>query len=154
MQTKGGYDGKLLHGEYTSFYLSDNLKEKGWFCKGLKCGKWIQWYENGKIKETGHWKNGLRNGKTQSFNINGEKLMVAEYEDDQLDGTVMTFEGDKMTSCKKYDEGKELITGEKESCSDKGKCCDKTHAAWIKMKEKIKKIFAKKDTDTNQKKVE
>src|ERR1041385_2738163 len=29
--TDGGFDGKLLHGEYKSFYLDKNLKEQGNF---------------------------------------------------------------------------------------------------------------------------
>src|SRR5687768_1768458 len=41
METKGGYDGKLLDGDYTAFYLSNAIKEKGAFNKGLKNGKWI-----------------------------------------------------------------------------------------------------------------
>ncbi len=41
MSTKGGYDGKLLHGQYSSFYLNSNLKEKGKYHMGLiKLEKW------------------------------------------------------------------------------------------------------------------
>jgi len=38
LQTKGGYEGKILDGPYISFYLSGNLKEKGTFKMGLKNG--------------------------------------------------------------------------------------------------------------------
>ncbi len=31
METKGGFDGKLLHGTYRSFYLNDQLFESGEF---------------------------------------------------------------------------------------------------------------------------
>src|SRR3954463_14354625 len=35
-ETRGGYDGRMLDGPYTSYYLSDNLKEKGVFKNGVK----------------------------------------------------------------------------------------------------------------------
>ena len=58
MQTKGAYDGKLIDGLYTSFFLSNNLKEKGTFKNGLKNGKWISWYNSGKIDEITNWSYG------------------------------------------------------------------------------------------------
>lgn len=50
-QTRGGYDGRILNGAYTAFYLSGNLKEKGRFKNGLKHGKWTVWFEDGQLKE-------------------------------------------------------------------------------------------------------
>src|SRR5437868_4522997 len=51
LETKGGYDGHLLHGSYSSFYGNNNLRQKGKFRKGLKEGKWISWYADGRINE-------------------------------------------------------------------------------------------------------
>ena len=49
--TQGGFDGRLLHGDYICFYPNHALKEKGIFKNGQKSGQWIGWYNTGKIKE-------------------------------------------------------------------------------------------------------
>jgi len=71
--TQGGYEGNLLHGEYTEFYLSEQLKSKGNFKNGLKDGEWKSWYENGNIEEIIHWKNGRINGKVIKYTGDGTK---------------------------------------------------------------------------------
>ncbi|WP_259071779.1 toxin-antitoxin system YwqK family antitoxin [Mucilaginibacter sp. X4EP1] len=57
--TQGGFSGKLLDGQYSEFYLSKNLKEQGFFKKGLKQGPWKSWNEDGTLKEQTKWKNGV-----------------------------------------------------------------------------------------------
>jgi hypothetical protein len=109
METKGGYDGKLLHGDYASFYLNNNLKEKGLFKNGLKHGKWVEWFSNGKIKEITQWRNGLREGSCTSFNEIGEKVKEERYSNDLLHGTIINYENEKVVSTKKYRKGKEII---------------------------------------------
>src|SRR6218665_1209092 len=52
MHTQGGCEGKLLNGQFTSFYISNSLKEKGTFKQGLRNGEWICWFDNGMISET------------------------------------------------------------------------------------------------------
>jgi antitoxin component YwqK of YwqJK toxin-antitoxin module len=47
-ETQGGFDGKLLHGEYKAFFLDNQLKEWGSFSNGLKTGEWKYWHTNGK----------------------------------------------------------------------------------------------------------
>ena len=47
--TAGDYSGRLLDGEYKSFFPKGDLKEKGEFKKGLKSGQWKSWYENGTV---------------------------------------------------------------------------------------------------------
>ena len=49
-QTNGGYDGKLLHGEYKVTDLERGLLEQGNFRMGRKWGNWYTWYPNGKLK--------------------------------------------------------------------------------------------------------
>jgi hypothetical protein len=109
IETKGGYDGKLLHGEYSSFYLNSNLKEKGQFRKGLKHGKWISWYDNGSIKDITMWKNGEKNGIYRSFTSNGEPVLEARFADDKIHGKVTSFENGKILSIRKYRKGKEVV---------------------------------------------
>lgn len=84
MDTQGGYEGKLLHGEYVSFYQSNNnLKEKGKFKKGLKQGFWNSWNENGKISRISRWKNGQLNGRYKTYDNNGSLLSEKRYKKDK-----------------------------------------------------------------------
>src|SRR3954471_4133174 len=62
METKGGYDGKLIHGYYKSFYLNNQLRESGEIKYGVKHHEWRNWYNDGKLKEVSTWKNGRKNG--------------------------------------------------------------------------------------------
>jgi antitoxin component YwqK of YwqJK toxin-antitoxin module len=57
--TQGGFSGQLLNGRYTEYYLNKNLKEQGFFKKGLKSGIWKTWNEDGIIKQTSNWKLGV-----------------------------------------------------------------------------------------------
>ncbi|MDF2432858.1 MAG: hypothetical protein JWP44_2489 [Mucilaginibacter sp.] len=56
--TQGGYNGKLLDGNYMEYYPDKSLKEQGYFIRGLKNGLWKTWNEDGTLKESVHWKSG------------------------------------------------------------------------------------------------
>lgn len=114
MLTKGGFDGKLLHGNYAAFYLNSNLREKGTFRKGLKQGKWITWYENGSIKDITYYKNGARTGVYRSFDPEGNPVLEARFRNDELHGTMKTYENGKLLSTKKYRNNEEVIKRPKE----------------------------------------
>ena len=81
MSTQGGYDGKLLHGDYVSFYENKQLKEKGQFTYGLKNGRWTGWYENGKVKAVSHWSEGQLNGVLREYSWSGEMVRRQMYDD-------------------------------------------------------------------------
>jgi antitoxin component YwqK of YwqJK toxin-antitoxin module len=49
-QTVGGYDGKLLHGEYKVTDPEQRLLEQGNWRMGRKWGNWYTWYPDGKLK--------------------------------------------------------------------------------------------------------
>ncbi len=78
-ETKGGFDGKLLHGEYTEYYDTKDLKRKGIVKKGLKKGKWKSWYKNGQISEITYYKNGLRHGKYVRYTSTGALATKGKY---------------------------------------------------------------------------
>lgn len=86
--TKGGFYGKLLHGDYISFFVTDQMLEKGKYKKGVKQGEWMLWNRNGSINKVVNWKDG------------------------RLHGITRTYKGDKVLTEKNYDDGK-LLTGEK-----------------------------------------
>ena len=108
LETKGGYDGKLLHANYTAFYLSENLEEKGFFDYGLKTGKWTMWYENGQLKEIINWNNGLLNGKSKYFDNKGQLLSEVNYKRGLLHGDKITYSDNKVIETKNYKNGKEV----------------------------------------------
>lgn len=60
--TKGGYAGRLLHGEYKVFYPDKSLRESGYFRYGLKDGTWKTWYPDGSAESVSYWKNGKMKG--------------------------------------------------------------------------------------------
>jgi MORN repeat variant len=109
MSTMGGYDGHLLDGIYTCFYDNNSLKEKGYFCKGLKAGNWMEWFENGKIKEESNWSNGLRNGVTITYNEDGVLKSKENYKNDKYNGAVIQYDGGQIISKKIYKNGVEKI---------------------------------------------
>ena len=51
IETKGGYEGKLIHGKYAAFYLNNQLKEPGQINYGLKTKEWKYWFSDGKFRE-------------------------------------------------------------------------------------------------------
>ena len=144
METKGGYDGKILNGSYTSFYLSSNLKEKGSFKNGLKNGEWITWFENGKINEITTWRKGVRSGSYKKNDNDGSLLSEACYKNDKLNGYQINYKDGKIIEQKKYKNGKEIIKKPKESSATDVVSAQPKNRFQIG-KEKIKNIFRKKE---------
>jgi hypothetical protein len=154
IQTKGSYDGKLLSGSYSSFYLSGNLKEKGIFKKGLKNDEWITWNKDGQINEINTWKNGVKNGICKKFDVNGNLISVAGFKNDQLNGCQTTYTDGKISSQKKFKNGVEVV-----EMADT--TMDVERSIFVTIKGKVQSIFKKKDkkdvtptTKTEKKKAE
>lgn len=144
METKGGYDGKILNGSYTSFYLSSNLKEKGSFKNGLKNGEWITWYENGKISEVITWRKGVKVGRYMNSDNNGNLLTEAYYKSDKLNGYQTNYKNGKITEKKKYKNGIEIIKKQKEATTTDA-ISEKPKNKFKITTEKVKSIFKKKE---------
>ena len=107
-RTRGGYDGKLLHGVYTEFYLNKNLKEKGQFRYGLKNKEWKSWYINGEYKEICDWSKGKRKGNCRLFNEDGKLSEERSYRDDLLHGKCINYTKGSDPEILKYKNG-ELV---------------------------------------------
>lgn len=117
--SRGGYGGELLHGNYTSYYIDQNLQQKGEFKKGLKVGSWKSWYPNGERKEVSIWKNGQRNGKFMIYRPNGTLYQSGEYKKDKIKGKVTTYdESGKKLSVPKATKKKSEATLKKEAKKD------------------------------------
>lgn len=97
-RTQGGIGGKPLTDIYHKYDMDDNLKEVGYFEKGLKTGEWKTWHKNGTIKSIENWKNGEIKGKARYFNADGS--LIAE---------------GRMKNNNKHGRWKELRDGEMES---------------------------------------
>ena len=111
--TKGGYDGALLNGEYTAYYLSKQLKEKGMFDKGLKTGIWKTWYESGEISETSSFKKGVLHGEYKKYDEQGNTALEANYKNGVLNGETKSYANGKLLKTTLYKNGEEVILEEK-----------------------------------------
>ena len=110
IETKGGYDGKLLHGYYKSFYLNSQLKESGEIKYGIKHNEWRIWYSDGKLREISTWKNGRKNGKYEVYNDNGFLMAKGSFKNDLLHGKFYTYDNfGRITEEKKYRNGIEVL---------------------------------------------
>lgn len=160
METKGGYSGRLLHGNYTSFYDNKNLKEKGRFSGGLKSGKWMKWYDNGKIMEIVNWKSSRKNGKYKLYNEMGEVVLEANFSNDKLNGKTVSYHAGKILSVKNYKNGDEIIEKTEGGNVEKKKPEDKAVKSNTKKKERdkkplkdrLKELFRKKEANPDKQK--
>ena len=111
METKGGFDGKLIHGSYRSFYLNNQLKEKGEVKYGLKHKEWKYWYSDGTLKEVIHWKNKIKNGTYYLYNDYGQLMAKSTFKKNKLNGRFYTYgTNGKIIEKKKYKNGDEIIS--------------------------------------------
>lgn len=78
-QSKGGYSGNLLHGDYTRYYITNQLSEKGVFSFGLKVKEWKSWFKNGQLKSVCNWKNGRLSGNYTLYDDFGKILLSGKY---------------------------------------------------------------------------
>ena len=86
-QSKADVGGFVLINEFTKYYKSKQLAEKGVFSEGLKDGTWKSWYENGAISTIETWKNGRRHGDFFQFAKNGNTIEEGRYRNHQKHGT-------------------------------------------------------------------
>jgi len=103
--TQGGYSGKLLNGGYISYYLTKNLKEKGYFKHGLRDGEWTSWFENGNIQEKTTWKEGRKHGRFCEFSPMGKPIREGEFKKGKLDGKVLFYGGTDSVQTSYYNNG-------------------------------------------------
>lgn len=90
-RTRGGYDGKLLHGAYTEFFPDKNLKQKGMFRYGLKKGVWKTWYHSGEIESVVRWRKGSMQGGFRHYDEQGRLVRQGRHKNDLMHGKIDTF---------------------------------------------------------------
>ncbi len=90
-QSRASAGGLLLHSEYSKYYRSNQLAEKGKFNYGLKDGTWKKWNENGVIKLIESWKNGERDGIYIAYDSLGNKTNKGYYNNDVKSGNWINY---------------------------------------------------------------
>jgi antitoxin component YwqK of YwqJK toxin-antitoxin module len=156
LETKGGFDGKLIHGYYKSFYLNNQLRESGEVKYGLKHNVWKNWYPDGKLKEVITYKKGRKNGYYELYNELGEIMAKGSFKNDLLHGKFYTYDTrGNITATKKYKNGNEVIPKPKKEKVKKEADTQKSEEKpEIKKEKKVKKrpllnrfkkLFRKKD---------
>jgi hypothetical protein len=111
-KTRGAYEGKLLHGFYTEFYLNKNLKEKGRMKYGLKKGRWTSWYPNGEYKEIVHYKKSKRLDHKTFYNT-GAIQSRGKYRKDKLHGIVRNYSPEGILEKIRYKNGNVVVRKKK-----------------------------------------
>ncbi len=106
--SKGGYEGNLLHGEYTALYQDNSLREKGTFYKGLKSGEWKMWYPNGEIKQITRWRKGKISGRITYYDAQGKLMKKENYRAGELHGSQIEYK-DSIEVIRKFRNGTEII---------------------------------------------
>ena len=101
-KTDGSFDGKLLHGEYKSFFRNLNLREQGSFVYGLKDGTWKSWYLNGNIHEIINYKNGIENGALEIYDEQGIIVSKTNFKNGKKNGKMISYEKGKIDTIISY----------------------------------------------------
>lgn len=135
--TQGGYSGKLLDGNFKSFYAHKNIKEQGEFKKGLKSGTWKSWYSDGVLQQKVEWSSGLKKGAFQEFDAKGRLLREGYYKANELHGKVAVYHRKDSVDYFNYKKGKLVNKG------------NKFFNKWINKLKKIKLPSFKKQTKTS-----
>jgi hypothetical protein len=141
-KSRGGYEGKLLHGSYTEFYQNKNLKEKGNFKLGIKTGLWKSWHPNGELAALVNWKNGKMHGQFRLYDVSGNLLKKGKYKNDKLEGKVYSYSSDAVSEVAKYKNGKLKVQKNKKNLSEKD--------IIIKDKKRFSKIYFRRNKKRNK----
>lgn len=103
--TQGFFYGRLLHGQYVSFYEdTTSVKENGEYNLGLKDGVWKCWYINGKLMQKETYKKGLLHGEYAKWAETGQ-LIANGYYKKGLKSGVFIYVVDGQKKVEKYRNG-------------------------------------------------
>jgi hypothetical protein len=145
-KTKGGYEGKLLHGWYTRFYPNKNLHTQGKFKNGIQVGDWKYWYLNGELSETRSFSRQGTVATFEAFDEEGRPIRMGKYRNDRYHGTIREMVSGKVVK-RKYKDGVEIIRNKKPKRDSVSTATprNKKFLGIIKRKEHPKKDSVRKD---------
>ena len=104
--TRGGFNGKLLDGNFEKFDKEGNMLVKGKFKCGLKNWEWKYWNSKGELIKVEKWKDGLESGTFQYWDDDGNIKKEVRYDNGILNGYTIIYSDDTITSKKYYKKGK------------------------------------------------
>lgn len=109
LSSDGGFSGRLLHGNYTSYFHNHNLKCQGVFDRGLKQGIWITWFSNGKVSERTHYSGGVVDGARELYDSTGDMRMLIYYRNGVRAGKTTIFSQEGADSVIRYKKGQAIV---------------------------------------------
>ncbi len=145
--TQSDYSGELLNGQYTKYYYSNQLAEKGKFNKGKKTGTWKSWYDNGALASRKKYANGRLSGRSVFLDTTGQIISTGKYSKGKRSGVwLFPQKGDTIS----YHKGKERIHKEKDTLNPGffGKLFKKKEKEALNREKKpnfFKRLFSKKE---------
>jgi hypothetical protein len=140
-KTDGSFDGRLLHGEYKSFFRDMNLREQGNFKYGLKEGEWKTWYNDGKIHEIAIYNNGKEHGTQELYDTEGNIVSKTNFKNGIKHGKMMLYQKNKIDTIIIYKNGEPQPPAKSKIKSIPGK--EKQNDS---VKTKVKRVNEVKDT--------
>lgn len=109
LQNQGSYSGKVLHGDFSSYYPNKLLAEKGTFKNGLKSGTWLNWNTDGYLKSSFAWKNGIKNGKYVIYASEGKISEMGKMTRGYKQGKATLIDSlNHQQAIQYYDHGKQI----------------------------------------------
>lgn len=132
--TQGSFEGKLLHGDFSSFYRDGNLRTKGKFKNGLQEGKWTEWYNNGLTQNRYCCERGQRQGNYFHYGEDGYLLYKAHYTKNKLNGKYIEYNHGVKISKQKFHRGSLVV-----------KQHSKKQPFLKRTRDNLKNLFKKKD---------
>jgi antitoxin component YwqK of YwqJK toxin-antitoxin module len=136
--TRGAFEGKLLHGNFTAFYYNKDLLTKGAFKYGLKQGEWKSWYQGGERKSKEKWRKGKLIGTANYYGKNG-KVQRERKLSRSGNGYVLYYDENGILTSKEYYKNNALDKKNNYQLNKKGKLVEvkpeKTKTKKIKSKE-------------------
>ncbi|WP_149915196.1 toxin-antitoxin system YwqK family antitoxin [Sphingobacterium cavernae] len=109
VQNQGGYDGKILHGDFSAFYPNKKMAERGEFKNGLKTGHWRKWRNDGTLQERTSWKKGIQTGKYVIFNELGNEIERGNKKNGYKHGKIIVYTSNSAAPTFQYfNKGKEI----------------------------------------------
>ena len=105
LTTQGGYEGRLLHGEFTELYDSKSLKRKGEFRKGTKQGSWRYWNTEGALTAMTKYRAGRRSGRSLRFDDQGYISESHRYKSDAKNGFSYIYTNGQVVKLIEFEDG-------------------------------------------------
>lgn len=87
-------------------YNGENIAEQGYLKDGERTGSWVTYNPDGSVKTLTSYVNGSQNGPYIEYSRRAQIDYIANYENDELDGRVATYQNGRTLEVSRYKDGK------------------------------------------------